>query len=127
MSNENSPSLLHSDDKPLEDGAAILGPERAPQAVIKPRPIDGKYLYQRHDPRIENKDQGGSDHLHWTVQAFSWADPDSGIFFDAVPVSVEATDEASAIARAQRIIDRPGYRILNVGETCSLDESLARR
>lgn len=86
--------------------------------------IDFRSIYERHDPRTQNKDQGGSNHVHWTIQAFYWMDPETGNFHDVVNVSVEATDEESAIARAQQIIDRPGYRVVNVTETCSLDDSV---
>jgi hypothetical protein len=68
----------------------------------------------------------GSQHFHWTIQAFQEIDRD-GNMSDVSIVIVEAPGEALAIERAMTILPyRKGYRIASVTENCSLDEAIRK-
>lgn len=76
------------------------------------------YPYQEARPSV-----GGSNHLHWTIQAFSRLQDDGGMS-DVCTVNVEAGSEAEAVARAQDILQRAYYRVAAVNEICSKDSAL---
>ncbi len=123
MTSPNSSLIRSGEDIP--DGREVkLSSGQMPPEVLKQKAIDGKFIFGRHDPRTNNKEQGGSEHFHWIIQGFVWVDADTGTFYDTINISVEASDENSAMARAMRIVDRPGYRLVSVSETCSLDDAI---
>ncbi len=95
----------------MAKNGARLG-ERSVGALIS-WPYDGKPL-----------EVAGTDHLHWVINAFVRYDEATDRMIDMITVEVEAPTEALAIARAQRIVPRPLYRVASVRETCSLDRDL---
>jgi hypothetical protein len=52
----------------------------------------------------------------WTVQAFEWADRETGELVDMVAVQVIAPDEAAAVGKAMCAVRRQAYRIAHVTE-----------
>jgi len=76
---------------------------------------------------LDNDDTVGSEHLHWTVQVYASRDKD-GRLSDVTLIHVEGPDEDTALKRAMRQFQRPGYayRVADVTEVCQLDEALTR-
>lgn len=91
-----------------------------PAGVVRQRALAPRNLHAwvAPDDRIE---ASGSGHFHWTISAFEWADEETGAIHDAVTVTVEASSEGEAVARAMAIVERPAYRVASVSEACSWD------
>ena len=62
----------------------------------------------------------GTNHLHWTIQAFHHIEEAAGGLADVVTIHVEAASERDALARAMTIIQRANYRIAAVDEVCKM-------
>jgi hypothetical protein len=79
--------------------------------AMRPR-IHDQYIWP-YDPEA-----GGStvERYSWTVQAFEWADRESGELVDLVVVQVIAASEAEAVAKAMQAVRRLGYRVAHVTE-----------
>jgi hypothetical protein len=102
-----------------------LGLPAAAQRSLEARvaaELAGRHIWTAEDDLP--KAPAGTEHLHWTIQAFVGADPD-GALHDVAIVEVEASTEPEAIARAMQVLQRNGYRVFKVSESCSLDPDAA--
>lgn len=95
-------------------------PRPARLAPRAPRNITYPYV----GPESRERTGGGSEHFHWTVQAFTSMEPETGQIFDLVTVELEAGCEDEAVRRAMEIIERPEYRVARVTEVCARDPLL---
>jgi hypothetical protein len=93
-----------------------------PVGVQRQKALSGNFVHSFVEVSERPLFHKGSEHYHWTVNAFVWFDEETGAINDSVTISVEAQDEQEAIMKAMAIVERPVYRITSVTEACSWDE-----
>jgi hypothetical protein len=82
--------------------------------AMRPR-LHGQYLWP-YDQDVADGPDAHVASYSWTVQAFEWADYESGDLVDLATVQVIAQDEAAAVAKAMRAVRRQAYRVAHVTE-----------